>query len=98
AFEILHAIFRPARAGELAPRMLRLGEVIDPATGVAVDGALGVGLPMPGSLTGEDVVEIQCHGGPFIVRRIVALATASGARLAEPGEFTRRAFLNGRID
>ncbi len=55
-------------------------------------------MPMPGSLTGEDVVEIQCHGGPFIVRRIVALATARGARLAEPGEFTRRAFLNGRID
>ncbi len=55
-------------------------------------------MPTPGSLTGEDVAEIQCHGGPFIVRRIVALVTALGARLAEPGEFTRRAFLNGRID
>ena len=55
-------------------------------------------MPTPGSLTGEDVVEIQCHGGPFIVRRIVALATDAGARIAEPGEFSRRAFLNGRID
>jgi tRNA modification GTPase len=98
AFEILDAIFRPVHPGELAPRMLRLGDVIDPATGVSVDRALVVAMPTPGSLTAEDVVEIQCHGGPFIVRRIVALATACGARLAEPGEFTRRAFLNGRID
>src|SRR5216683_1836500 len=98
AFEILRAIFRPVHSGELAPRMLRLGDVIDPATGVSVDRALAVAMPMPGSLTGEDVVEIQCHGGPFIVRRIVALATARGARLAEPGEFTRRAVLDGRID
>jgi len=98
AFEILRAIFRPVRAGELAPRMLRLGDVIDPATGGSVDRALAVAMPTPGSLTGEDVVEIQCHGGPFIVRRIVALATDAGARIAEPGEFSRRAFLNGRID
>ena len=55
-------------------------------------------MPHPASLTGEDVAEIQCHGGPFVVRRIVALALDAGARLAEPGEFTRRAFLNGRID
>jgi tRNA modification GTPase len=65
---------------------------------VSVDRALAVAMPMPGSLTGEDVVEIHCHGGPFIVRRIVALATGGGARIAEPGEFSRRAFLNGRID
>jgi len=78
--------------------MLRLGDVIDPASGVSVDRALAVTMPRAASLTGEDVAELQCHGGPFIVRRIVALATAAGARLAEPGEFTRRAFLNGRID
>lgn len=98
AFEILGTIFRPAHPGELAPRMLRLGDVVDPATGALVDRAMAVAMPSPSSLTGEDVVEIQCHGGVLIVRRIVALATASGARLAEPGEFTRRAFLNGRID
>ena len=98
AFEILHAIFRPARPGDLAPRMLRLGGIVDPASGASIDRAMAVAMPSPSSLTGEDVVEIQCHGGTFVVRRIVALATACGARIAEPGEFTRRAFLNGRID
>jgi tRNA modification GTPase len=98
AFEILHAIFRPLHPGELPPRMLRLGDVVDSATGASVDRAMAITMPSPSSLTGEDVVEIQCHGGQFIVRRIVALATACGARLAEQGEFTRRAFLNGRID
>src|SRR5260370_6368057 len=98
AFEILHSIFRPSHSGELTPRMLRLGDVIDPASGVSVDRALAVTMPRAASLTGEDVAELQCHGGPFIVRRIMALATACGGRLAEPGEFTPRAFLNGRID
>ena len=98
AFEILDAIFRPAQPAELAPRTMRLGDVVDPATGARIDRALAVVMPQPASLTGEDVAEIQCHGGPFVVRRIVALALDAGARLAEPGEFTRRAFLNGRID
>jgi tRNA modification GTPase len=98
AFEILHAIFRPAHPSDLTPRMLRLGDIVDPATGASIDRAMAVAMPSPASLTGEDVVELQCHGGQFIVRRIVALATACGARIAEPGEFTRRAFLNGRID
>src|SRR5258708_1005236 len=98
AFEILRLIFRPAHRGALAPRMLRLGDIIDPASGVSVDRALAVTMPLPASLTGEDVAELQCHGGPCIVRRIVALATAAGARLAERGEFTRWAFWNGRLD
>ncbi len=98
AFDILDAIFRPARRAERAPRMMRLGDVVDPATGARIDRALAVVMPHPASLTGEDVAEIQCHGGPFVVRRIVALAVGAGARLAERGEFTRRAFLNGRID
>src|SRR5262249_56968 len=52
----------------------------------------------PCSYTGEDVVEVQCHGGVFVVRRILGLILAQGARHAEPGEFTKRAFLNGRLD
>jgi tRNA modification GTPase len=52
----------------------------------------------PRSYTGEDVVEIHCHGGAFVVRQILAVVLVQGARLAEPGEFTRRAFLNGRMD
>ncbi len=98
AFEILAAIFRPAHCAELTPRTMRLGDVVDPATGARIDRVLAVVKTHPASLTGEDVAEIQCHGGPFVVRRIVALAVDAGARIAEPGEFTRRAFLNGRID
>jgi tRNA modification GTPase len=98
AFEILDAIFRPAHSTELAPRMMRLGDVVDPVSGARIDRALAVATPHPASLTGEDVAEIQCHGGPFVVRRIVAIALDAGARIAEPGEFTRRAFLNGRMD
>jgi tRNA modification GTPase len=98
AFEILDAIFRPAHRAGRTPRMMRLGDVVDPATGARIDRALAVVMRQPASLTGEDVAEIQCHGGPFVVRRIVAIAVAAGARLAEPGEFTRRAFLNGRMD
>jgi len=59
---------------------------------------IAVVMPAPASLTGEDVAEIQCHGGSFLVRRIVSIAVDAGARIAEPGEFTRRAFLNNRID
>lgn len=87
----------PVRA-VLRPRRLTLGEIRDPRTGTILDRAMAVVMPGPSSLTGEDVVEIQCHGGPYIVRRIVALAIAAGARMAEPGEFSRRAFLNGRMD
>jgi tRNA modification GTPase len=98
AFEILDAIFHPAHAAEWTSRMMRLGDVVDPATGARIDRALAVVMRHPASLTGEDVAEIQCHGGQFVVRRIVAIAVDAGARIAEPGEFTRRAFLNGRMD
>ena len=78
--------------------MMRMGDVVDPATGARINRALAFVMPQPASLTGEDVAEIQCHGGPFVVRRIIGIALDAGARLAEPGEFTRRAFLNGRMD
>ncbi|HEY3365294.1 MAG TPA: tRNA uridine-5-carboxymethylaminomethyl(34) synthesis GTPase MnmE [Symbiobacteriaceae bacterium] len=73
------------------------GWVVDGAGGV-VDEALGVCMRGPHSFTGEDVVEFHCHGGQIAVRQVLAAALAAGARLAEPGEFTRRAFLNGRVD
>jgi tRNA modification GTPase len=97
AFAILDSIWRPIHPGEMVPRKMRLGDVIDPETGARVDRVLAVVMPRPASLTGEDVAELQCHGGQFVVRRIIALATDAGARIAEPGEFTRRAFLNVRI-
>ncbi|MGH7778382.1 MAG: tRNA uridine-5-carboxymethylaminomethyl(34) synthesis GTPase MnmE [Candidatus Binataceae bacterium] len=96
AFEILRAIWQPLREGN--PRELIVGDVIDPATGVHLDRAMAVVFPGPKSFTGEDVAELHCHGGSYLTRRIVAVAVSHGARMAEPGEFTRRAFLNGRID
>lgn len=98
AIAILREVWRPERRGELKARRLYLGEIRDPLTGAAIDRALAVIMPTPRSLTGEDVAELHCHGGPFLVRRVLGLALARGARMAEPGEFSRRALLNGRID
>ena len=67
-----------------------LGEVID-------DG-LVLSFPGPRSFTGEDVVELQAHGSPVVLQQLVARGCALGARLARPGEFSERAFLNGRLD
>src|SRR6266849_478264 len=98
AIEIARTLWHPARDGEILPRRLYLGEIRDPKTGVAIDRALCVIMPAPNSLTGEHVAELHCHGGVYLTRRVVALATALGARMADPGEFSRRAFLNGRMD
>jgi tRNA modification GTPase len=73
-------------------------EVIEPATGERIDEAVVTFFAKPHSYTADDVAEISAHGSPVVLRHIVELATARGARLAEPGEFTMRAFLNGRID
>ncbi len=77
---------------------LYLGRVIDPLTGQPLDQALLALMRAPHSYTGEDVAELQCHGGSFLVRRILEVVLKHGARLALPGEFTKRAFLNGRLD
>jgi len=52
----------------------------------------------PRSYTGEDMVEVMCHGGPFVVKKLLDVFLSAGARMAEPGEFTKRAFLNGKMD
>ena len=74
------------------------GTVIDPADGSMVDEVLLSYMRGPASYTGEDVVEINMHGGPCVLQTALALVCAAGARIALPGEFTRRAFCNGRID
>lgn len=74
------------------------GNIIDPFTGETIDEVILLVMRAPRSYTCEDVVEIQCHGGPVPLKRILDLTLAQGARLAEPGEFTKRAFLNGRLD
>jgi tRNA modification GTPase len=83
----------PAAAGRA-----RFGEIVDVATGDVLDQAVVTYFAAPNSYTGEDVVEIAAHGAPVLLEYIVRQCCAGGARLAEPGEFTQRAFLAGRID
>ena len=75
-----------------------LGELIDPETGRVLDQVVTTCFRKPHSYTAEDVAEIACHGSPVILKFLIELCLARGARMAEPGEFTERAFLNGRID
>lgn len=98
ALPILQRIFQPQKGGRLQPeaRRLYLGQVHD-AAGALLDQALAVYMPAPHSYTGEDVVELQCHGGYLVCREILAAAVQAGAKLAEPGEFTSRAFINGKL-
>jgi tRNA modification GTPase len=84
-------------AGLESHRLTRV-TLVDPETGEVVDDALCVVMRGPRSYTGEDVVEISCHGSPALARLLLDRLIGLGARLAAPGEFTRRAFLNGRID
>jgi len=85
-------------AHDLEPARAHFGELIDPATGERIDEVVVTFFAKPHSYTTDDVVEISCHGSPVVLRHVVEMAIAAGARLAEPGEFTMRAFLNGRID
>lgn len=97
---MLERLFRPARP-ERAGRshQLRYGWIVEPGSGRLLDEVMAVYMAAPATYTREDVVEIHCHGGYVVVREILALILAEeGVRAAEPGEFTKRAFLNGRID
>src|SRR5690349_20364081 len=83
---------------ELEPGRASFAELIEPGTGERIDEAVVTFFAKPHSYTRDDVVEISAHGSPVVLRHVVEIALARGARLAEPGEFTMRAFLNGRID
>ena len=89
---------RQSRNGSLRSHTLYHGEITDPKEGQPIDEVLLTLMRKPRSYTGEDVVEVHCHGGNFLVREILATILNQGARQAEPGEFTKRAFLNGRVD
>ncbi|MEN3183688.1 MAG: tRNA uridine-5-carboxymethylaminomethyl(34) synthesis GTPase MnmE [Atribacterota bacterium] len=86
------------RAEDFRSFRMYLGEVVDPQTEKPIDEALCVVMRAPKSYTREDVVEFHLHGGPLVVRKVLEVCLREGARLARPGEFTERAFLNGRID
>jgi tRNA modification GTPase len=83
---------------ELAPGRAVFGELTEPSTGERIDEVVVTFFQKPHSYTTDDLVEISAHGAPVVLRHVVELALAAGARLAEPGEFTMRAFLNGRLD
>jgi len=99
ASRVARRVFFPRRPREtLDSHRLLYGHIRDPRDGSLVDEVLLTWMRAPHTYTREDMVEIHCHGGPVPVQRVLEICLAEGARLAEPGEFTRRAFLNGRID
>lgn len=100
AFSLVLPLFQQ-RGGQtdLPPsHLLTYGHIVDPTTHEMLDEVLVAFMRSPHTYTREDVVEIQGHGGPLVLQRILRLVLAQGARMANPGEFTLRAFLNGRLD
>jgi len=99
AIELVDRVFRSRqRLAEAPSHTVHYGFVEVPETGERLEEALTTVMRGPRSFTREDVVEVSCHGGIVAVRKVLELILAQGVRLAEPGEFTKRAFLNGRID
>src|SRR5437660_4698005 len=100
AFAFVHPLLRqPGGSTDIPPsHLLTYGLIVDPAMEEIVDEVLAAFMCAPRTYTREDVVEIQGHGGPLVLQRILRLVLAQGARMANPGEFTLRAFLNGRLD
>lgn len=94
---ILSRLFRPERLAAWRPRHATLGEVFGPE-GEALDRGIAVFYRGPGSYTGEDMAEVTVHGSPPVIRAVIEAARSAGARLAEPGEFTRRALESGKLD
>jgi tRNA modification GTPase len=99
SFDIAKKIFKPRTPRtDFKSHQLYMGYVHDPASGNVVDEVLLSRMAAPNSYTREDTVEINSHSGYILLFQILSIVTALGARLARPGEFTKRAFLNGRID
>ena len=99
-FALCGRVFRAAGGRPFAaqePRKMVFGEMLDRA-GRVIDRGLAVRFPGPGSYTGEDCAEFHCHGSPVVLRELLSALFAAGARQARAGEFTKRAFLNGRMD
>ena len=97
ALSIASRLFSPSPKN-WTPRKMYYGRFISSRTGVDLDSGLAVWMKGPASFTGEDVVELHCHGGDLNQNRILQATIEAGARLAERGEFTRRAFLNDKLD
>ena len=100
AIRIADEVYRlkDKRLNEQASHTIHYGHIVDPKNDEVIDEVMVTVLRAPKTFTREDIVEINCHGGIVAINRILQLVLRMGARLAEPGEFTKRAFLNGRID
>ncbi|MBC1975587.1 tRNA uridine-5-carboxymethylaminomethyl(34) synthesis GTPase MnmE [Listeria booriae] len=99
AIQIADRIFYAQKSlGNVESHTIHYGHIVDPSTGETVEEVMATVMRAPRTFTREDVVEINAHGGIVSVNRVLQLLLRNGAKLAEPGEFTKRAFLNGRID
>ncbi|MBA5728668.1 tRNA uridine-5-carboxymethylaminomethyl(34) synthesis GTPase MnmE [Aerococcaceae bacterium INB8] len=98
AIEIASKVFKGKNLNNVDSHTINYGHIIDPETGKVIDEVMVSVLKAPRSYTTEDSVEINSHGGIMAIQRVLEVVLANGARLAEPGEFSKRAFLNGRID
>jgi len=101
ALAVAERLFTPLSGEQvrrLKARTAYLGRIVEPDSGDTVDTCMLTLYRSPRSYTGEDLVELSCHGGAVLLRHVLTLCLRAGARLAEPGEFTKRAFLNGKID
>jgi len=98
ATSIVEKVFVKQGNGGFESHRFYYGRIIDPADASLIDEGMAVLMLAPRSYTREDVLELHCHGGYLIVQRVLDVCIRAGARLSDAGEFTRRAFLNGRID
>ncbi|MEH7237919.1 tRNA uridine-5-carboxymethylaminomethyl(34) synthesis GTPase MnmE [Bacillus sp. JJ1562] len=98
AIDIANRVFKGRNLKEVESHTIHYGHIVDPDTNQVVEEVMLTLMRGPKTFTREDVIEINCHGGLVSVNRVLQLVLTNGARLAEPGEFTKRAFLNGRID
>lgn len=98
AVSIASGLFRGKNLQDVSSHTMHYGKLIDPSTKEAAEEVMVSVMHSPKTFTREDIVEVNCHGGMVAVNRVLEIVLNQGARLAEPGEFTKRAFLNGRID
>ena len=98
ALEIVNKIFRGANLNKVASHTIHYGHIIDYANKDVVDEVLVTVMLAPKTFTRENTVEVSCHGGLLVTEKILQFILDNGARMATPGEFTKRAFINGRID
>ena len=89
---------RKEKLEDVDSHTINYGHIVDPETNEVVEEVMISVLRAPRTFTREDIIEINCHGGILTINRILELTMTHGARMAEPGEYTKRAFLNGRID